>query len=224
MASAAAPNHFEIKDSASLFKDMASNASATTAAANTSSESGPGVKVTNKRKQESEFFFYDNKWNGNGTAGANFDSPLKSIKLKPNETKFVPLPKTFKGRMQRGKDLPCTWVEFQLDAADDHKAHGDISVQQGCDGAATIASTDGTNVINGFTHDVVSGAPANAIRKKPNGEKALDTTVGNWMGGPNRATIDYLHRVVGQKKAYIEGGTGTPDVASKNQRLAIVMY
>ncbi|KAF2189379.1 hypothetical protein K469DRAFT_748036 [Zopfia rhizophila CBS 207.26] len=185
---------------------------------------GPGIDLTNKSKKETEYFFYDNYWNGNGTAGANFDKPLKSVKLKPNASQFVPLPKTFKGRVQRGKELPCTWVEFQLEASDDHRAHGDISLQQGCDGAATIASTDGTNVSNGFTHEIVLGAPAAAIRKKPNGERAIDTTVGNWMGGPNKAAIDYLNKVVGQKRAYILGGTGVPDVASKNKRPAVVMY
>lgn len=185
---------------------------------------GPGINLTNKSKKETEYFFYDNYWNGNGTAGANFDKPLKSIKLKPNQSQFVSLPRSFKGRVQRGKLLPCTWVEFQLDASNDHAAHGDISLQQGCDGAATIASTDGSNVLNGFTNDVVTGAPEAAIRKKSNGERATDTTVGNWMGGPNKATIDYLNKVVGQRKAYILGGSGTPDVASKNNRLAVVMY
>lgn len=185
---------------------------------------GPGIQITNKSKKETEYFFYDNYWNGNGTAGANFDHPLKSVKLKPNAAQFVSLPHTFKGSVQRGKQLPCTWVEFQLDASNDHAAHGDISLQQGCDGAATIASTDGSKVSNGFTHDVVTNAPAAAIRKKPNGERAIDTTVGNWMGGPNKAAIDYLNKVVGQKRAYIVGGTGVPDVASKNKRLAVVMY
>ncbi|PVI02276.1 hypothetical protein DM02DRAFT_727351 [Periconia macrospinosa] len=188
------------------------------------SEQGPGIDLTNKSGRECEYFFYDNYWNGNGTAGANFDHPLKSVKLQPGEYQFVDLPASFKGRLQRGTDLPCTWVEFQLEADDDHGAHGDISLQQGCDGAATIASTDGSNVINGFTHDVVSGAPDSAVRNKPNGERATDTTVGNWNGGPNQATIDYLNQTVGQSKAYIVGGTGTPDVASKNRRLAVDMY
>lgn len=185
---------------------------------------GPGIILTNKSKKETEYFFYDNFWNGNGTAGANFDKPLKSVKLRPNQTQFVSLPRTFKGRVQRGTLLPCTWVEFQLDASNDHAAHGDISLQQGCDGAATIESTDGSKVSNGFTNDVVTGAPEAAIRKKSNGERATDTTVGNWMGGPNRAAIDYLNKVVGQRKAYIVGGTGVPDVASKNNCLAVMMY
>jgi hypothetical protein len=187
-------------------------------------DGGPGIVLTNASQGECEYFFYDNYWNGDGTAGANFDHPLTSVKLQPNETQFVSIPSTFKGRLQRGTELPATWVEFQLEAADDHGAHGDISLQQGCDGAATIASTDGSNVINGFTEEVVSGAPEAAIRNKPNGQRALDTTVGNWNGGPNQAAIDYLNNVVRQERAYILGGSGTPDVASKNRRLAVVMY
>ncbi|OIW29225.1 hypothetical protein CONLIGDRAFT_670899 [Coniochaeta ligniaria NRRL 30616] len=187
----------------------------------------PGIQLTNKSKKECTYYFYDNYWNGNGTAGANFDHPLKHVALKPGASQFVALPATFKGRVQRGTQLPATWAEFQLDASNDHAAHGDISLQQGCDGAATIASTDGSNRINGLgadLADVVAKAPEAAIRKKPNGERAIDTTVGNWNGGPNRAAIDYLNRVVGQKRAYIVGGTGVPDVASKNRRLAVVMY
>lgn len=187
-------------------------------------DQGPGIHLTNKSKQDHDFVFYDNYWNGNGTAGANFDHPLKTVHLKSNASTFVSLPASFKGRVQHGTQLPCTWVEFQLEASNDHAAHGDISLQQGCDCAATIASTDGSNVKNGFTNDVVSGAPAAAIKKKPNGEKAIDTTVGNWNGPANQAAISYLNKVVGQRKAYIVGGMGVPDVASKNKRLAVVMY
>lgn len=189
--------------------------------------SGPGIQLTNKSNKVCTYYFYDNYWNGNGTAGANFDHPLKNVTLKPGQSSFVSLAATFKGRVQRGTQLPATWVEFQLEASNDHGAHGDISLQQGCDGAATIASTDGSNRINGLGaefHDLVAKAPAGAIRKKPNGERAIDTTVGNWNGGPNKAAIDYLNKMVGQKRAYILGGTGTPDVASKNKRLAVVMY
>lgn len=217
--------HSQSEGTASSSKhDTVSNEDAVFATLAAAADQGPGINLTNKSKKETEYFFYDNYWNGNGTAGANFDKPLKSIKLRPNQTQFVSLPRSFKGRVQRGKLLPCTWVEFQLDASNDHAAHGDISLQQGCDGAATIASTDGSNVSNGFTNDVVTGAPEAAIRKKANGERATDTTVGNWMGGPNKAAIDYLNKVVGQRKAYIVGGTGVPDVASRNNRLAVVMY
>lgn len=70
----------------------------------------------------------------------------------------------------------------------------------------------------------MTGAPAAAIKNKPDGTRAIASTEGNWMGGPNQAAIDYLNKVVGQSKAYIKGGTGVPDVASKNNRMAVVMY
>ena len=126
--------------------------------------------------------------------------------------------------MQRGTTIPATWAEFQLDANNDHAAHGDISLEQGCDGAATISSTDGSKRTNGFTHDIVRDAPEAAIVKKQDGSKALASTMGNWMAGPNHAAIEYEKKVVGQEKAYITGGTGVPDIASHNRVLEVAFY
>ena len=186
--------------------------------------SGPGIILSNKSAHECSYFFYNNYWNGNGTAGANFDHPLKSLKLAPHTSTFVPLPSTFKGRVQRGTLMPATWAEFQLDASNDHGAHGDISLEQGCDGAATIASTDGRKSVGGFEEDILRGAPKEATVVRRDGVRALQTTMGNWMSGPNEAAIEYERRVVGQQRAYITGGTGTPDVASGNQMLAVDFY
>lgn len=186
--------------------------------------SGPGIILSNKSAKEEQYFFYDNYWNGNGTAGANFDHPLKSVKLGARATALVSLPESFKGRVQRGTHLPATWAEFQISASNDHAAHGDISLEQGCDGAATISATDGSKRSNGFTHDILKDAPAAAKVKKPDGSEALATTMGNWMSGPNKAAIEYERKVVGQDKAYITGGTGVPDVASRNKCLAVDFY
>ena len=162
--------------------------------------------------------------NGNSTAGANFSHPLKSTSVAPNAKSFVSLPSTFKGRVQRGTTIPATWAEFQLDASNDHAAHGDISLEQGCDGAATISATDGSKRSNGFTQDILKDAPEKAVMKKPDGTKALASTMGNWMGGPNQAATDYEKKVLGEGKAYITGGTGVPDVASHNQVMAVTFY
>ena len=142
---------------------------------NTTSDAhgGPGIILTNKSAEACTYFFYDNFWNGNGTAGANFTHPLKSARVEPTKTNFVSLPASFKGRLQRGTQIPATWVEFQLDASNDHAAHGDISLEQGCDGAATIASTDGSRRSNGFVKDVLKDAPAAALGKRPDGKKVL---------------------------------------------------
>ncbi|OCL06265.1 hypothetical protein AOQ84DRAFT_223998 [Glonium stellatum] len=185
---------------------------------------GPGIILTNKSSRETAYFFYDNYWNSDGTAGANFDHPLKSIKLKPGTSSFISLPERFKGRVQRGTFIPATWVEFQIKASNDGAAHGDVSLEQGCDGAATIASTDGTKRLNGFTHDIIKDAPAAAMVKRQDGVQVLASTMGNWMAGPNHAAIDYENKVVGQKRAYISGGTGTDDVASHNNCFAVDMY
>ncbi|KAI1387876.1 uncharacterized protein F4822DRAFT_444405 [Hypoxylon trugodes] len=185
---------------------------------------GPGILLTNKSAKKHTYYFYDNYWNGNGTAGANFDHPLKHVDVNPNQTIHVPLTLAFKGRVQRGDQQPATWGEFQVKASDDGRAHGDISLQQGCDGAATVASTDGTNVSNGFTKDILKDAPAAAVEKKPSGEKALASTEGNWKGPGNQAAVDWEFKQLGHDKAYIKGGTGVPDVASKNNRLHFTFY
>jgi hypothetical protein len=149
---------------------------------------------------------------------------LKSVKLGPKATVHVPLGLSFKGRVQRGTELPATWAEFQVQASNDGAAHGDISLEQGCDGAAEIASTDGHKVSNGFAKDIVKDAPAAAIKHKPSGEKAIASTMGNWMGPPNKAAADYEYKELGTGKAYITGGTGVPDVASHNNCLAVTFY
>ena len=169
---------------------------------------GPGIILSNKASQDQTFNFYDNFWNGDGTAGANFDHPSNPTTVAAGATTFVSLPTTFKGRVQRGTQLPATWVEFQVSASNDHAAHGDVSLEQGCDKAATISATDGSGQTNGFSQDILSGAPDAAVQNKPDGTRALATTMGNWMSGPNQAAIDYENQVVGQQRAYVEGGRG----------------
>ncbi|KAI4106718.1 MAG: hypothetical protein LQ339_002909 [Xanthoria mediterranea] len=187
-----------------------------------------GIDLHNKSNKACTYFFYDNYWNGNGTAGANFDHPLKSVKLAPKASHFVPLPASFKGRVQRETIIPATWVEFQCEASNDHAAHGDISLQQGCDGAATIQGTDGaphgSGPVGGFTKDVITHAPAAAKVKRQDGVVCLASTMGNWMAGPNEAAAQWLFKEVGQKKAYIKGGSGTDDISSKNRRFEVVFY
>lgn len=181
--------------------------------------------LTNKGQKTQDYVFYNNFWNGDGKAGANFDHPDKTITLKAGETKHVPLDTKFKGRVQRGTQQPSTWAEFQLEASDDHKAHGDISVQRGYDGAATIRSTDpGSNLMGGFTNDAFIDAPKDAFRNKEDGTKALAPTEPDWNGPGNTAAIAHLNKVVTQQKAYILGGTGVPDIASANKCLAVDFY
>ncbi|KAG9852701.1 hypothetical protein KCU98_g10190, partial [Aureobasidium melanogenum] len=137
----------------------------------------PGIILSNKSKVDETYYFYDNYWNGNGTAGANFDHPLKSVHVPAGHTVFVSLPPSFKGRVQRGHLIPSTWVEFQIEASNDHKAHGDVSVEQGNDGPATISATDGTKSSNGFTK--VIKAVDSAYQTRSDGKRVIASTMGN---------------------------------------------
>jgi hypothetical protein len=142
----------------------------------------PGIFLTNKSPSAASYWFYNNYWNGDGTAGPNYDNASPKIDLAPGESQMVPLSLAFKGRVQRGGYLPCTFVEFQLQDTTspyaDHKAHGDVSVQQGYDGSATIMGTDGTNLKGGFDWDVYEGAPDSAFRMRADGKRVIDGTVG----------------------------------------------
>ena len=70
----------------------------------------------------------------------------------------------------------------------------DISLEQACDGAATISATNGSGQCNELTNDVLSGAPPAAIQNKPDGRFVLATTVGNRMSGPIQATMGWETR------------------------------
>ena len=216
------PPHTEHRPQAMMVQHMTINAMA--APANDHHADGPGILLTNRSAKEGRYVFYSNYWNGNGTAGANFDHPHVSVAVVSKQTRFVSLPASFKGRVQRGTLQPATWAEFQLSASNDHAAHGDISLEQGCDGAAEIASTDGSRIKGGLTEDVVPGAPPAAKVKRQDGVMVIASTMGNWMAGPNKPAAEYLEKVVGQRKAYKTGGTGTPDVASRNQCLAVTFH
>lgn len=184
-----------------------------------------GIILHNHSNHADTYFFFDNYWNGNGTAGANFDKPLKAVSVPAGHKAFASLPLTFKGRVQRGRLIPATWVEFQLKAANDGAAHGDISVQQGNDGPATISSTDGSHQpTGGFKQPLVHVAPPAARVKRPgDGVEVLASTMGNWMGPPNKAAIDYQRPLIG-KTTYVVGGTGVPDVAARNHRFSVDFY
>jgi hypothetical protein len=88
------------------------------------------------------------------------------------------LDSSFKGRVQRGSQIPATWAEFQV-AATNGGAWGDISLEQGYDGPALIGPTDHVNTgWGGFTNDAFQGAPAAAYQNKSDGP-ALGSTLGN---------------------------------------------
>ncbi|KAL9615088.1 MAG: hypothetical protein Q9167_000511 [Letrouitia subvulpina] len=192
---------------------------------------GPGLVVKNKSGGKQTFYFYKNDGADYGQATSSFTS----VTLAAGVAQFVSLPLDFKGHVQRGDKLPCTWVEFQLNDEStkyhDKKAHGDVSIEQGYDGAAIIRAMDGSEIRNGFKKDISIGAPHEAFFKnlvhsdkltnKPN---VLDTIMGNWWGAANHWAKDWAHSQLEQKNVYMGGEEGTDDVASANHCMAVDFY
>lgn len=204
----------------------ASAMSLATAAAIARSDSNPGVDITNASGSEATYYFCNNVSNGDGTAdpGLPCTDQVASVTLQPNQSKAVTLPTSFKGRVVRSTDMPATWVEVQV-MADDGNAWGDVSLQTGCDGAATVAPTDGgSSATVGFSDtDIVANAPDSAKTTRADGVGVIATP---WSMGTilNADAVDYLKRVVGVAKAYIDNTSQTDVAVSSNNRLAVVMY
>jgi hypothetical protein len=192
--------------------------------------SSPGILLENVGTLSTEFCFFDNVWNGNATAIPDFNDPQVCVTLPPTTgQRFVPLNASFAGRVQRGKHLPATWVEVQLAASNDGKAHGDVSIEQGCDGPATVQSIDRTGTIGGFTKEIVSLAPVEATtRRMSDGQIVLQSTIGNWKVSASDpavlAAAAFAKTVIEPATTYIQGGTGVEDVASSDQAMVVTFY
>ena len=197
--------------------------------------SGVGVLLTNSGATKSFSF-----WTNSGYTRTK----LKDVSVNKGETKFVPLDNNWAGTVQRGEFLPATWAEMNMAGT----AWGDISLQQGCDGAATISSTTG-GTTEGFTDNInedpnvpaaaffnpdTQGAPCWGTGQCTTSAKnVLDTTTGNYWSpqAPNAASTDYIMSKLGgptkaMQKAFV--GTGdsntTPQVTSSNNCLAVTFY
>lgn len=188
--------------------------------------SDPGVDLTNASDKETTYFFCNNLANGDGWAdpGMLCEDLVTKVAVKPSQTASVSLGADFKGRIVRATDAPTTWVELQI-VADDGNAWGDVSLQAGCDGAATVAPTDdgGSHLVGFKDRGVVSGAPEGATTLGSDGETVIAAP---WSKDRiiNQEAADYLKNRVGVKKAYIDNLSGTDVAVSSNNRLAVVMY
>lgn len=210
----------------STFLATASAVSFANAAAIARSDTNPGVDIKNASGDEATYYFCNNNSNGDGTADPGL--PCKNLSatavVPPNETKSVDLPTEFKGRIVRSTDMPATWVEIQVKATDGN-AWGDVSLQPGCDGAATVAPTDGgSSATVGFSDaDIVANAPGGAKTTRGDGQTVIATP---WSIGTilNADAVNYLKSAVGDINAYIDDTAGTNVAVSSNNRLAVVMY
>lgn len=193
------------------------------------SDGGPGCHVFNKGSNTQTFVFYENDGNDAGQSS----NPGISTTIAAGSDKFVSLPLSWKGHVQRGQSdptklSPATWVEVQVQASDGN-AWGDVSLQKGCDGPAMVISASDHSQAFGFTKDIISGAPDAAKVKTSDGQPALDYTTSGWMGGatpqqPNQAAITWEQNQVGQDQVYILGGTGTKVAHSSNNILYAEFY
>lgn len=195
-----------------------------------------GITLTNKGSTTQLYSFFKNLVDGNGWASPDYTTPTHLTTLTAGQSTFVTLDASWKGRVIRGTDgtVAGTWVEFQLaDAVG--VAWGDVSIQQGNDGAATLKSPT-SNVQVGFTQDLFTGAPAAAYAKladgsflkRADGLKALGGTAGNWIPANLDALAWYKEKIKDNLTYFLppsEGGTsGTVVAQSTNGQFAVNFY
>lgn len=208
--------------------------------------SDPGVDLVNAGTSEQTFYFCENVSNGDGTADPGFTSDATemssnlpagcasvatSVAVAASQTSAVTLDLSFKGRVVRTTDTPATWVELQIQNNDTPCGDlcgygwGDVSLEMGCDGAATVAPADGSGTMVGFTNDLVSAAPSGATTTRSDGTKVISAP---WYDGTplSQSAIDYLLENVpgGAASAYINNTYGTSVAASANNRFLVTFY
>lgn len=198
---------------------------------------GVGVLLTNSGATK-EFSFWTNNPNYSRTK-------LKTVTVNQGDTQFVPLESGWAGTIQRGEFLPATWVELNMVGT----AWGDVSLQQGCDGGATLSSTTG-GTTQGFTENINENTdvPASAFfnpatqgtvcyntggQCTTSATNVLDTTTGNYWApkAANADATDYIiGKLGGQTKALQKAFIGTtdwnttPQVTSSNNCMAATFY
>ncbi|KAK3346127.1 hypothetical protein B0T25DRAFT_612380 [Lasiosphaeria hispida] len=126
-------------------------------------DGGPGVIMHDldytNRRQPHYYFFYEN---------TRDDHPWKYTLLQPGAQVFISVCPTFAGRIVRGNPA------YNLNSSTQHNLG-----TWGCDGAALLASTDGSGVITGFSTNILTGAPYAALASKSDGSVVLAKTVGD---------------------------------------------
>ena len=198
---------------------------------------GPGICLQNSASSEQTFSFFQNTGDSNGAAFPAKD-PVEGLDtvVPAGESRWVSLALDFKGRVQRTKLYPSTWAEFQIqdtltvNHTPDFKAHGDISLIQGNDGAAEIAALDGSGQKNGFSQDLISGAPQAALYTRAEDGKVV---LANTEFAPfpfidgNPDALAWEESQLGTTapmKAYTRNNSPVADVSSSNNALLFTFY
>ncbi|KAK4061652.1 uncharacterized protein Triagg1_10194 [Trichoderma aggressivum f. europaeum] len=176
---------------------------------------GKGIFITNT----------DNDWRGFYAFHNNCDTiPYKYIWVAAGATQFVSFPDGWEGRIQRGVDATMlngqahwlgTWFEFSWDA--NGWGWSDVSLIRGCDGPVLVSSQDGSGAWKGFTQDILSNAPSNALDTKDDGQRVLAAT--EFIGGAiNTPPRDWELQQVGSQYVYVDDSHGSPVIAATNGR------
>lgn len=205
-------------------------------------QSNPGVDLVNAGSATQTFWFCNNKANDADGADPGFTSGtsgcsdiVTSVSVAPSQTVAVSLDDSFKGRVVRTTDTPATWVEIQVKDSSPCTGDptfcgwgwGDISLEMGCDGAATVGPSGDSGSTVGFSTplDIVDNAPSAATTTRSDGTKVIAAP---WFKGTalNQAAIDYLQETVpgGTASAYINGTSGTNVTAAPNNRFLVTFY
>lgn len=205
-----------LKDDGAVFKRADWNCSTSpTLTWGDSDNGGKGIFITNT----------DSDWRGFYAFHNNCDKiPYKYIWVAAGQTQFVSFPDGWEGRIQRGVDATMlngqahwlgTWFEFSWDA--NGWGWSDVSLIRGCDGAVLVNSQDGGGAWKGFTQDILSNAPSNALDTKDDGQRVLAAT--EFIGGAiNTPPRDWELQQVGSQYVYVDDSHGSPVIAATNGR------
>ena len=191
---------------------------------------GTGVYITNGGSGSQTYTVF-----GGGATYAINSEPYKTVTLAQGKSAAVTLPTGFDGHVQRGNLLPATWVELNIV---DGAADGDVSLEIGCDGGATVQASaisgGKKGPVFGFSKDIISGAPADAFFNpaNPTGEnlggtltkstRVLDATGTDKVINAN--TLNYERSVLSQSQAYLFGGVGTNQAIASDNCILITFY
>lgn len=111
-------------------------------------------------------------------------------------------------------------------------ADGDVSLEIGCDGAATVQASGGP--VFGFKKDIITHAPADALYNPKSGENiggpqttfssVLDEIGTVATGVKNQNTLTWVQSQLSQSQAYLWGGSGTNQAVATDNCILITFY
>lgn len=185
-----------------------------------------GLYITNSGSGSQTFTVYQGKW-------SITSDPYTTKTLASGGSAVVTLPSGFVGHVQRGTLLPATWVELNMVAG---AAWADVSLEIGCDGAATVQADALDAPMFGFSAtdfpDFFKNAPSDAFYNPASGANyggtmttatnVLDATGDNTV--INQHTLTYEQGVLKQSNAYLIGGSGTNGAVASDNCLLITFY